>query len=127
VNEKLHARVRHMREQSLIRAWEYRQRSSSKGVWHRFRRVLADAAEAWIIGEADAEMLEARGCLPHPVGREFDPPKRLFFLAAGDLETIIQRTQVPVRLQGELLLARSLVLIPHARREIRAEEQSTTR
>jgi len=127
VNEKLHARVRRMREQSLIRAWEYRQRSSSKGVWHRFRRVLTDAAQAWIIGEADADMLEVRGCFPHPVGREFDPPKRLFFLAAEDLETITPRTQVPVRLRGELLLARSLVLVPHTRGEICAEEPSTTR
>jgi hypothetical protein len=113
VNEKLHARVRHMHEQSLIRAWEYRQRSSSKGVWHRFRRVLVNAAEAWIISEADADMLEGRGCIPHPVGREFDPPKRLFFLDEKDLETVLQRRQVPVRMHGELLLARSMVFLPH--------------
>ena len=81
----MHARVRHMREQSIIRAWEYRQRSSSKGVWHRFRRILVNAAEAWIIGEADADMLEA----------------------------VLQRKQVPVRLHGELLLARSMVFISH--------------
>ena len=29
------------------------------------------------------------------------------------MRTIIQRTQVPVRLQGELLFARTRVLIPH--------------
>ncbi len=113
MNEKLHARVRHMREQSLIRAWEYRQRSSSNGVWYRFRRALVNAAEAWIISEADADALEARGCTPHPVGREFDPPKRLFFLGRDELETILQRKQVPVRLHGELLLAPSVVLLPH--------------
>jgi hypothetical protein len=113
VNEKLHARVRHMREQAIIRAWEYRQRSSSKGVWHRFRRILVNAAEAWIIGEPDADLLETRGFVPLPVGREFDPPKRLFFLAGEELETVLQRKQVPVRLHGELLLARSMVLLPH--------------
>jgi hypothetical protein len=119
MNEKLHARVRHMREQSLIRAWEYRQRTSSKGVWHRFRRVLVDAAEAWIIGEADADSLEARGCIPHPVGRELEPTKRLFFVSPEELERILQRKQVPVRLHGQLLLARSLVLLPHGSPEAR--------
>ena len=115
MNEKLHARVRHMREQSIIRAWEYRQRSSSKGVWHRFRRVLVNAAEAWIISEPDANLLETRGFVPLPVGREFEPPKRLFFLAGEDLEAVLQRMQVPVRLHGELLLARSVVFLPHVR------------
>jgi hypothetical protein len=119
VNEKLHSRVRYMREQSLIRAWEYHQRSSSNGVWHRFRRVLVDAAEAWIIGEADADSLEARGCVPHPVGCELEPPKRLFFVAPDELERILQRKQVSVRLHGELLLARSLVLLPHGSPEAR--------
>ena len=113
MNERLHARVRRMREQSIIRAWEYRQRSSSKGVWHRFRRVLVNAAEVWIIGELDADLLETCGFIPLPVGREFDPPKRLFFLTREDLETVLQRKQVPVRLHGELLLARDVALLPH--------------
>jgi len=73
VNEKLHARVRRMREQSIIRAWEYRQRSTSKGVWHRLRRTLVNAAEAWIIDEEAADMLEARGRIPLLVGYEFAP------------------------------------------------------
>jgi len=113
VNESLHARVRNMRERSLIRAWEFRQRHSSNGVWFRFRRILVDAAEAWIIGEADADALEARGCTPHPVGCELDPPKRFFVLAGKDLETILQRRRVPVRLHDELLVARSIVFCPH--------------
>jgi len=113
VNEKLHERARRVHERSLIRAWEYRQRSSSKGVWNRFRRVLVDAAEAWIIDEADADELEARGHIPHPVGRELAPPKRLFFLAEGELEAVPHRRQVPVRLHSELLLARSLAFLQH--------------
>jgi hypothetical protein len=112
VNEKLHARARRVGEQSIIRAWEYRQRASSKGVWHRFRRVLVDAAEAWIISEADADALEASGRMPHPVGRELSPPKRLFFLSRDELEAVPHRQQVPVRLHAELLLARSLALLP---------------
>jgi hypothetical protein len=115
VNEKLHARVRRMREQSIIRAWEYGQRATSKGAWHRFKRILVNATEAWIIGETDADLLETRGFVPLPVGREFDPPKRLFFLTGEDLETVLQRKQVPVRLHGELLLARSMVFLPHVR------------
>jgi hypothetical protein len=34
-----------------------------------------DAAEAWIIDEADADALEAHGRIPLPVGRELDPPR----------------------------------------------------
>jgi hypothetical protein len=113
MNEKLHARARRMRERSLIRAWEYRQRTASKGVWHRFRRVLVDAAEAWIIDEAGADSLEAKGRIPHPIGRELDPPKRMFFLAREELKAVAQCRQVPVRLHGELLLARSLVFVLH--------------
>jgi len=115
VNEKLHERVRGVHERSLIRAWEYRQRGSSNGVWYRFRRVLVDAAEAWIIDEADADQLEARGHIPHPVGRELVPPKRLFFLAVEELEAVPHRRQVPVRLHSELLLARSLAFLQHVR------------
>ncbi len=115
MNEKLHARAQRVRERSLIRAWEYRQRTSSKGVWNRFRRILVDAAEAWIIDDADADALEANGHIPHPVGRELAPPKRLFFLTRKELEAAPHRRQVPVRLHSELLLARGLVFIPHAR------------
>ena len=115
MNEKLHERVRGVHERSLIRAWEYRQRSSSKGVWHRFRRLLVDAAKAWIIDEADADARDARGHIPHPVGRELVPPKRLFFLAVEELEAVPRRRQVPVRLHSELLLARSLAFLQHVR------------
>lgn len=120
MNEKLHARARRVRERSLIRAWEYRQRAFSNGVWHRFRRVLVDAAEVWIVSEADADGLEARGCIPLPVGRELDPPKRLFFLSREELQVMADRRQVPVNLHGELLLARSMILIPHERIKERA-------
>ena len=57
--ETLHRRVRLMRERELIRAWEYRQRNYSKGVWHRLRRVLVDASEAWALDERDTGRLAA--------------------------------------------------------------------
>lgn len=112
MNEKLTARARRIREQSLVREWEYRQRNYSKGVWYRFRRLLVDAAEAWTIDESAADELEAHGHLPHPVGRELDPPKRLFFLTMEELEALSRRRQVPLMLRSELLLARSLVFLP---------------
>lgn len=120
MNEMLRERLRLVRERSLVRAWEYRQRAYSKGVWFRFRRVLVDAAEAWIIDEADADALQLLGHVPHPTGRELDPPKRLFFLTRGELESLPSRQQIPVRLHGQLLLARSLALLPFAGVEDRA-------
>jgi hypothetical protein len=111
VNDELAARARRICEHSVVREWEYRQRNFSKGVWYRFRRLLVDAAEAWVIDEAAADELEARGHLPHPVGRELEPPKRLFFLTVKELEALSRRRQVPLRLQSELLLARSLVFL----------------
>lgn len=112
MNELLRERARLIGERALVRAWEYRQRGYSKGVWFRFRRVLVDAAEAWIIDEADADALERRGLVPHAVGRDLAPPKRLFFLSREELELLPHRRQVPVRLHRDLLLARSLALLP---------------
>ena len=115
MNEKLHERARRMRERAQVRAWEYRQREYSKGVWHRLRRVLVDAAEAWIIDECDADRLESQGHTPLPVGREFSPPKRLFSLSEADMKGLFHRRRIPVRLCAELLQAPSLALVPHAR------------
>jgi hypothetical protein len=113
VIEKLHDRARRMRERELIRAWEYRQRSHSNGVWYRIRRVLVDAAEAWIIDEHTADRLENQGHIPLPVGREFSPPKRVFSLSVEESNAVPHRRRIPVRLCAELLQARSLVLFPH--------------
>jgi hypothetical protein len=97
----------------LIRSWAYRQRNYSQGVWYRLRRVLVDAAQAWIIDDRDADRLEAEGRVSLPIGREFAPPKRLFFLTEGELTAVPSRRRVPVRLSGELLQAGNLVLIGH--------------
>lgn len=113
MNQALHERARRIAERKLVRAWSYRQRNYSAGVWYRLRRVLVDAAEAWIIDEEDADRLEAGGHKPLPVGRELAPPKRIFFMVSEELEAAPSRRQVAVRLSSELLQASSLVLIAH--------------
>ena len=55
----LQERARRARERALIRAWEYRQRNHSHGVWFRLRRVLVDAGQLWVIDEREADRLEA--------------------------------------------------------------------
>ena len=113
MNEAYGKRVRRMRERALVRSWVFRQRRYAKGAWYRLRRVLVDAAQAWIIDDPDADRLEGDGHAPLPVGSEFAPPKRLFFLTETELSAIPHRWSVPVRLCCELLQARNLVLIPH--------------
>lgn len=113
MNQGLHERVRRIRERALVRSWEYRQRNHAKGVWQLLRRVLVDAAEAWIIDDRDEERLESEGCVPLPVGNELAPPKRVFFLTAKQLAAASSRRRVPVRMCGELLQARNLALVAH--------------
>jgi hypothetical protein len=114
MNELLRRRARLIQERALIRAWEYRQRHASHGVWHRLRRALVDAAQAWIISEEDADRLETHGHVPLPVGRELEPAKRMFFLAEDELSTLSGRRRTAVRLSRELLLARSVALVGHS-------------
>ena len=109
--ETLHRRVRLMRERELIRAWEYRQRNYSKGVWHRLRRVLVDASEAWALDEHDTGRLAAGGMVELAVGTELHPPKRIFFVSPEKLVEAPSRRSIPLRLTGELLAARNLALV----------------
>ena len=114
MNGSLHERARRLHERAVIRSWEYRQRNHSTGVWYRLRRVLVDAAEAWAISEGAADGLERAGRTPLPVGRELDPPKRLFFVTPDELATISGCRCIPVRLCPELLQARDVALVSHA-------------
>lgn len=114
MNQALHERVRRVRERELIRSWEYRQRHHAKGAWYRFRRVLVDAAQAWVLDGQDADRLERGGRIPLPIGQEFAPPLRVFFLTEEQLAAAPSRRRVPVRLCAELLQARNLALVPHA-------------
>ena len=81
-------------------------------MWDRFRRLLVDAAEAWVIDDGDARRLAESG------RAELDPPKRIFFVSPQGLVGVSSRRQVPVRLKGELLQARNLALVPFDRRNI---------
>jgi hypothetical protein len=105
-------RARRIRERALIRAWEYRQRQHAGGVWFRLRRVLVDAARAFVITEADAHQLEQQGAEPLPVGRELSPAKRIFIVTSAQIETLAAR-EVPVRLTAEFLQATAIALMPH--------------
>lgn len=113
MNEAYRDRLRRIRERALVRTWEYRQRRYAKGAWYRLRRVLVDTAQAWIIEDRDADRLESEGRAPLPVGSEFAPPKRLFFLTETELSAISPRRRIPVRLSSELLQAGNLILIAH--------------
>jgi hypothetical protein len=104
-------RARQNRQRALIRGWEYRQRAHAKGVWTRLRRVLADAATAYVVPEDEAERLVSEGSCAEPVGAELEPSKTIVFVSAERAELIPGRRQVPVTLGPELLEARAWVLV----------------
>jgi len=112
----LHRRAREIQGRLAVRAWEYRQRHHSKGVWFRLRRVLADAAFAYSIDDADADALAREGPVELAVGRELAPAKRLLFVSAVRTESLPSRQPVAVRLGADLLGARNLALVPFERR-----------
>lgn len=112
MTDPLHLRARKIRERALVLAWEYRQRDHSKGTWFRLRRALVDAAEAWEIGDDDAERLAREGVESLAIGRELEPPKRLFVATPERLETLGSRRRIAVRLNADLLGARNVVLVP---------------
>ena len=80
---------------------------------YRLRRTLVDAAEVWVVDDRDADRLESFGHLAVPVGRELNPPKRMFFVTRTQLGSVSSARRIPVRLGLELLEARNLVLIAH--------------
>src|SRR5262249_142808 len=94
-----------------VRAWEYRQRKHSKGVWFRLRRILADAATAYAIPDAEVARLLSAGFAPEPVGAELEPPRRIFFVAAERVTAIHGRRELPLRLGPELLAERNVALV----------------
>jgi hypothetical protein len=105
-------RARRIHERAVIRAWEYRQRHHAGGVWFRLRRVLVDAARAFVISEADAHWLEQQGVRPLPVGGELSPAKRMFFVTPEQLEALAT-CELPVRLTADFLQASAIALLPH--------------
>ncbi len=69
----LEERVRAVRARAEVRRWEYRQRNTSHGVWHRVRRFLTFAAEVWVVSDEATANLVAEGYAPDPAGPELEP------------------------------------------------------
>jgi hypothetical protein len=111
VSDDLERRVRQVRSRVAVRAWEYRQRHHAKGVWMRLRRILADAAAAYVIPESEAERLVVEGFPPESVGRELERPKVILFLPAERVARLTGAREIPVRLEVELLEAPALALV----------------
>ena len=114
MNPTLERRLRQLRSRVLVRSWDYRQRRHARGAWFRLRRVLAEAAEAYVVSSDAARQLLAEGHRPESTGTEFHPPKVIVFVTPERIARIADARPVPVRLGGELLLADHLVLVPFA-------------
>ncbi|MGO9307979.1 MAG: hypothetical protein ACLQDL_03025 [Spirochaetia bacterium] len=69
----------------------------------------------WIIDDIGAARLESAGQVPHPVGLELVPEKRVFLIDEIVLKDIPGRRRIPVRMNADLLQARNLVLVPLSR------------
>ncbi len=112
MSEILERRARQIRSRWALRAWEYRQRHYTHGVWFRLRRMLADASAAYAIPEIEAHILLAEGYAAEPVGAELEPPKVFLFVPADRLARIEGASALALRLDGELLAARHIALVP---------------
>jgi hypothetical protein len=108
----LEQRLRQLRLRVLLRSWEYRQRHHARGVWFRFRRVLADASEAYAVTREDAAELPAEGFRAEPVGQELEPAKLIVFVPAARVARLASARPLTVRLSAELLEAECLALVP---------------
>jgi hypothetical protein len=110
MSELLQKRARAVRARVTVRAWEYRQRNHSKGVWFRLRRVLTYAAVAYAIPDKEADRLLSEGFIPEPVGAELEPAKRIFSLPSERIESIIEKREIAIRLGPELMAAHTIAL-----------------
>lgn len=108
---RLRVKLRQITERQAIRAWEFRQRKLSHGVWFRLRLALVGAESAWAIGDADAARLRASGVACFAVGHELNPKKDMFAVSRHELLRLPSRVEVPMRLGPELLYAENLVLV----------------
>jgi len=110
LRESLHQRARRVRSRAAIRAWEYRQRNHSKGVWFRLRRVLADAESAFAIPCSEVTQLEEEGYRREPVGAEIEPQKVILFAPDARLEQIPEKRRIRVALDAEFFAAPCVAL-----------------
>ncbi|HEV8323986.1 MAG TPA: hypothetical protein VG389_20385 [Myxococcota bacterium] len=111
MSERLRRRAAQVEGRLAVRAWKFRQRHHAGGVWFALRRVLADAAEAWIIPEEQAAVLVGEGVRPEAVGAALEPPRVILFVPRERLERIAGRRGVALHLSPELLAAKALALV----------------
>ncbi len=111
MSAEAHRRVRKARARLAERAWRYRQRAHASGVWFRLRRLLAYSASVYAISAADADRLEREGHDAQPVGRELQPPKRIFVIEAADVDQLASKQELVVGLGADVLAAADLALV----------------
>ena len=105
-------RLSEFRSRVLLRNWEYHQRHHATSVWFRFRRVLAEASEAYALPPDEAQRLVAEGHKPERIGLELEPPRLLLFVPDERIARIPSARHLAVRLSAELLSAECLALVP---------------
>ena len=110
--DSLHRRLKKLKSRVLIHRWELRQRDYSKGSWFRLRRALSSADEAYSIPAPAAEELESQGLKQLPVGSEFDPPLKMYWVSRLALEQISGHRRLALRLDAAFLRAGAIALVP---------------
>jgi len=108
---QLHARLRKLKGRLATRTWEYRQRNCAKGVWPKLCRVLADAAQAYEISEAELTELLAEGHAVEAAGEALHPPKTIIFVSPARAAALQSRSEIPLHLTAPLLRAERLALV----------------
>ncbi len=107
----LEARWQRIRSRRAVRAWEYRQRHSAKGVWLRLRRLLAEAELGAVVDDLTACELVREGFQPESIGSELQPPKTILVVPRERFERLTSCRRIPIALSAELLAAANLVLV----------------
>jgi hypothetical protein len=105
-------RVKAIRARARIQRWEYRQRNLAHGAWNRFRLALAHAREAYAIDESAAAALAAEGFATDERGRGLEPPRTIVWITPARAAGLEAAKPIVLRLDAELLAARSLALVP---------------
>lgn len=107
-------RIRKMKQRLVVRAWEYRQRNTSKGVWDRLRAVLALTERAFALDEPDVATLMAAGHVPHVVGAQLAPARAHFVLTSDEASMLTRKREIPVRLDLAFLAEPRVALVRFA-------------
>jgi hypothetical protein len=110
--EKLEKRVREIRARAAVRAWEMRQHGRARGAWFAVEQLFALSAKAWVIGEADVQVLLAAGFRPHEAGLRLQPARHYFVVDAAEIAKLSHAREIALMVSSELLNARMLALVP---------------